>query len=252
MSGKPLLCALLALSLPVLLGLACDPATHDPQEQPAALAPESNELPPLQLRDDTPDLLLTWVDDKGDFHVVQKPADVPAGSRKQVRVVVTNLKEGTGRLVYVADLSKKQADGTYAVKTMTRAQWDELGAARRQARLEALAPSAQRPAASASSAGAAKRTDSPARVVAIVYGAEWCKPCHDAARYLKRLGATVVEKNIDTDPLAKREMLSKLRKAQLPPSSSIPIIDVAGRVLVGFSPAAVSRALQAAREAQAL
>ena len=76
---------------------------------------KADELEPLELRDDTPHLLLTWVDDKGDFHVVQKIADVPESGKKLVRVVVTDKEAGTGKLVYVADLSQKQSDGTYRV-----------------------------------------------------------------------------------------------------------------------------------------
>jgi glutaredoxin len=229
----------------------CEPAADAPQEAAESLAPQSNELPPLELRDDTKDLLLTWVDERGDFHVVQNPADVPAASRQTVRVVVTTKEAGTGKLLYVADLRKKRADGTYPVQTMTRAQWDEVGAKRREQRLEALAPSAQ-PQPRPSRSGKVPAPAKPSSVAAVIYGAEWCKPCHDAARYLERLGVTVVEKDIDADPLAKRQMQAKLRKAGLPASSSIPIIDVAGRVLVGYSPGALQRAVEAARGARTL
>src|SRR5690606_8218203 len=61
------------------------PATGEGAQPASDDAPSPNELPPLTLRDDTPDLLLTWIDDKGDFHVVPKPSDVPEAGRKQVR-----------------------------------------------------------------------------------------------------------------------------------------------------------------------
>jgi glutaredoxin len=206
------------------------------------------------LRDDTPDLLLTWVDELGDFHVVQRIADVPEKARQSVRVVVTTREDGTGRLVYVANLASKAADGTYAVRTMTRAEWDEIGAARRKARLEALAPpaSALPPASGAPGAsappGSAQRPPA-SGVVAIVYGADWCKPCHDAARYLRSRGVQVVEKDIEENEVARQEMVSKLQRAKMPPSASIPIIDVGGHLMVGFSASALDRAIEAA-EAQ--
>ena len=48
--------------------------------EPSASTPQSGSLPPLELKESTPGLLLTWVDTKGDFHVVQKIADVPETS----------------------------------------------------------------------------------------------------------------------------------------------------------------------------
>jgi glutaredoxin len=221
-------------------------------EEPASAAPKTNELPPLELRDDSPNLLLTWVDEKGDFHVVLKPADVPEGRRDKVRVVVTTREEGTGQLVYVADLGKKQPNGSYVVSTLTRAQWDEVGASRRKARLEALAPSAATPpAGSAPPAALASALPPGSKVVAIIYGAEWCKPCHDAARYLRQRGVNVIEKNIEDSQAAAAELRAKLARANLG-TSSIPIIDVNGKILVGYDPRALDQAVEAARSAKTL
>ena len=97
-------------------------------------APKAADLPALEVKADTPNLLLTWIDDKGDFHVVQKPADVPTGGRATVRVVVTNREEGTGAQVYVANLDETTPTGAYRLKTMSRAEWEELGASKRKAR----------------------------------------------------------------------------------------------------------------------
>lgn len=223
-------------------------ATNQPA--PASSAPRPVGLGPLVVREDTANLLLTYVDTAGDFHVVQRPADVPIDARDQVRVVVTTREDGTGDQVYVADLRARQPDGTYAVRTMSRAQWDELGATRRKARLEALVPppsaavSAQPPVA-----GSAARREVP--VVAVIYGAEWCKPCHDAARYLKSRGVTVIEKDIESSDAVKQEMDRKLERAKLN-GASIPIIDVGGRLLIGFSPQALDRAVEAARSRRTL
>ena len=218
--------------------------------------PEARELPPLEIKDDTPNLLLTWIDDKGDFHVVQKPAEVPKDNRDNVRVVVTTREEGTGKLVYVSNMNEVTASGSYRVKTMTRAAWDELGAGKRKARLEALAPSAlpapsdSAPAASADSDGTPKKADS-AGISATIYGASWCKPCHDTARYLKQRGVIVVDKDIEENEVAAAEMRQKLARAGRS-GSSIPVIDLMGQILVGFSPMALDQAIEAARSAKPL
>lgn len=248
-SRRVLAVAVALLGLVALLP-GCRCGSEDGQQlDPSGTRPVSGGLPPLELRDDTAGLLLTWVDEKGDFHVVQKIADVPAAARGQVRVVVSSRVEGTGAQVYVADLSKKNPDGTYPVGTRSRAQWDELGAQKRRARLEALAPPP--PSASVGEERPPSEPEAADGVSAIIYGAEWCKPCHDAERYLKQRGVKVVYKDIEENPLAAQEMKEKLQRKGMP-SASIPIIDVMGQLLVGFDPRALDRAVEAARNAKTL
>jgi glutaredoxin len=210
----------------------------------SAATPKPTALPPLSLTDDTKNLLLTWIDDKGDFHVVQQIAEVPEDRREKVRVIVTTKPEGTGQLVYVANLAKKQSDGAYAVDTMTRAQWDAIGADKRKARLEALAPGAK-PLTSAAPAGAT------GEVEATIYGADWCKPCHDAEHLLKKLGVTVTKLNIEKSAAAHREMQKKLLRVNKG-GASIPVIDVGGQIFVGFNAVALKRAVEQARQRETL
>jgi glutaredoxin len=224
-------CVVLALPLSCKKSVASDDKT--------GTVPKATQLPKLTLKDDTPNLLLTWVDDSGDFHVGQHVADVPPASRKQVRVVVTTSTDGTGEQVYVANFDAKRDDGTYAVSTMSRAVWDELGASRRKERLEALAPSAK-PIESAAPEGSAAAVGD---VVAIVYGASWCGPCHQAQKYLKSRGVKVIFKDVDESPVAQRELRDKLTRASMPPTSSIPVIDIGGQLLVGFSASALDHAI---------
>jgi len=224
----------------------------DGKDDPSGTTPVSNELSALELRDDTPNLLLTWIDDKGDFHVVTKPADVPEKGRSEVRVVVTTRTDGTDKQFYVADLTKKNADGSYPIQTVSRAEWDEKGASRRKARLEALAPPSATPPASGSGVAPPSLSAPPVRkVVAIVYGADWCKPCHDAARYLRQKGVAVVEKNVESGDAVQAELDKKLERAKMS-GASIPVIDIMGRLMVGFSPTALDRAVENARNQKTL
>jgi glutaredoxin len=239
----------------VLLGAAlaagCRGKPGDAAEPAPSASAEAPSLPPLVFKDDTPNALLTWIDEHGDFHVVEKVADVPEASRAAVRVVLPDRKDGTGESVYVADLTSKGADGAYAVKAMARGSWDELGAGKRKARLEALAPSAA-PPPSGSAAGDAPGTAAPGNaapqgeVSAIIYGASWCGPCHQAEALLKSLGVKVTKKDIEESDAAQREMQEVLRKAHRH-GGSIPVIDVMGQVFVGFSEGALRGAVQRAR-----
>lgn len=183
--------------------------------------------------------MLTWVDATGDFQVTEAIDQVPADARERVRVVITTKTEGTQDPVYVADLRQKGADGSYPVTVLARSAWEEIGAARRKARIEALAPVASQLAPEPS---AAPRQES---LVAVIYGAKWCGACREAERYLKRKGISVLEKDVDQSPQVQAELRAKLTKAQLPPTSSIPVIDIGGKILVGFSQGAVDAALKA-------
>jgi glutaredoxin len=251
-----------ARGLALSLAVACcitgckKPAGTSPDD--SGTTPKAAELPPLEVRADTPNLLLTWIDDKGDFHVAQKPAEIPTEGRATVRVVVTNREEGTGKQVYVANLDETTATGAYRLKTMSRADWEELGASKRKARLEALAPSAapsnEPPAGELSngkSAAMGGQKPPASGIVVIIYGAEWCKPCHDAERYLRQRGATVIKKNIEENEVAAEEMQKKLARAGRS-GASIPVIDIMGQIQVGFSPAALEQALDAARSSKGL
>ena len=246
----------LLLAVCVTLSGCRKQAAPAPSDDTGAV-PKPAELPPLEIKDDTQNLLLTWIDDKGDFHVVQKPTEVPKEGREQVRVVVTTREEGTGKLVYVANLNEVTPSGAYRVKTMTRAAWDELGASKRQARLEALAPSAQpspadsAPANAAPGASGAPQKALASGITAIIYGASWCKPCHDTARYLKQRGVTVIDKDIEENEVAAAEMRQKLARAGRS-GSSIPVIDLMGQIMVGFNPMAIDQAIEAARTAKPL
>lgn len=197
----------------------------------SAPATEAVVLPVVT--DASTDLLLTWIDDKGEFHVEQKVADVPVGSRDVVRVADPVKDPPKLDDVFVADLRNPGPDGAYPVRTMSRTEFEKVAVDRRQNGNGAgvLAPKAADSAPPAA-----------ARPAVIIYGASWCGPCHQAAAYLKRKGIPFIEKDIEEDRTAAREMQSKLASAGIR-GGSIPVIDVRGKVLVGFDERAMERAL---------
>lgn len=219
-----------------LLAGACGNKKKD--DGTAPVAPGS--LPPLAIRDDMPELMLTWVDEKGDTHVVLHPPEVPEAGRALVRVVVADREAGTRDLFYVADLTKKQADGSYATRPMRRREWEDQIEKRREAYLAKVAPPPAQPSGSAQ-AGPTPPADS-AKVTVIIYGASWCGPCHEAAEYLKKKGVPFVMKDVEQTPGAAAEMQEKLARAGRR-GGSIPVIDVRGQIVVGYSPQALDRAL---------
>jgi glutaredoxin len=206
---------------------------------------EAGALSPV-VRDDSEGLLLTWIDDKGDFHVETRVADVPMMGRDTVRVVDANRDNGSHTDIFVADFRQAGADGSYPVRAMSRADFEAIAVARRQRTgptLASAAPATSRESPPSAGDAPAESSAKPlARVVVIIYGAEWCSACHDAARYLRRKGVAYVEKDIEKEPEAAREMQQKLASNGLR-GGSIPVIDVRGKVMVGFDPGQIDAAL---------
>jgi glutaredoxin len=183
--------------------------------------------------DASTDLLLTWIDERGEFHVEQKVADVPVTARDVVRV--SDPVKDPAKLddVFVADLRTPGPDGVYPVHTMSRPAFEKIAVDRRT-------DAGGKVLTAQSAAGIA-----PADIIkpgVVIYGASWCGPCHQAADYLKRRGVPYVLKDIEEDSGANREMQAKLSKAGMR-GGSIPVIDVHGKLLIGFDARSIDRAL---------
>ena len=239
---------LVVLAIAVLLIGGCKKKKEDP------LHAASNAAP-FVVNDDSEGFLFTWIDERGDFHVEQRAKDVPLAGRDAVRVVDPNHDEGThGDRIFVADLRVARPDGSYPMKALTRAEFDAVALARRKEHGVTLAvaddagndsllrgengpargPARVRPAPSDS-----------ARAVVIIYGASWCGACREAAAWLTKKGIPFVEKDVEEERGAYQEMQAKLQRAGLR-GGSIPVLDVRGKVMVGFDPGAVEHALGAA------
>jgi len=200
----------------------------------------TSTLPSLVLRDDTTDLLLTWLDEKGEFHTVQHIQAVPPNHADTVRIVVTSQDDSAvSSLIYVADLRNKQSDGSYLTHTMLRSEWESRAEKRRN-------PTGDRKIndklPGATGTPGSNSAEANANDVVIVYGASWCGPCHQATDELRRRGIPFVYKDIEQQPNAADEMQRKLSKAGMP-AGSIPVIDVRGRLLIGYDRRALDAAL---------
>jgi glutaredoxin len=245
---RPALLAFLALIVLVLAASGC----RKKKDNNATI--DVSVPAPFAVKDSSEGLLLTWIDDKGDFHVEQKVSDVPAVARDAVRVIDPAHDEGThGDRVFVADLRIARPDGNYSTHSMTRVEFDAIALARRNGHTATLdddaGARATAPTASAEGngneiggGGGGRDPNVAARPAVIIYGAEWCGPCHQAAAYLRKKGIPFVEKDVEADSGAAKEMREKLAKSGLH-GGSIPVLDVRGKVLVGFSPSAVDDAL---------
>jgi glutaredoxin len=197
------------------------------------------ELPKLTVSKDAA-LLYTYVDAKGRFATTDQPDEVPVEARKLVRVVDPSKMAGVRRdptKVYVIDLAELLAAGKAEARPMSRDAF-ETGA------LAQLPPGESSPMAgphgpplpdelpAMGDAGVARPLGPP---VVIVYGTPWCGACKAAKRYLAQKHIPYAYKDIENDPAAARELQSKAARLGVP-ADRVPILDVRGRLLLGFDP----------------
>lgn len=71
-----------------------------------------------------------------------------------------------------------------------------------------------------------------------LYGTSWCGVCAEARAYFRKNGIAFADKDIEADPSAAAELR---RKA--PGASGVPVIDVAGDIMPGFSASAMDAKL---------
>jgi glutaredoxin-like YruB-family protein len=83
----------------------------------------------------------------------------------------------------------------------------------------------------------------PARTEGVViYTTTWCGYCKKAKAYLKKKGVDFVEKDIEKDQDAAQELAQKAAAANVMPQG-VPVIDVHGKLILGFDEAAIAAAL---------
>lgn len=73
----------------------------------------------------------------------------------------------------------------------------------------------------------------------IVYSTTWCGFCKMAKNYLKQLEVEFTEKDVEQEPSAGVEAVQK--SGQM----GVPVIDIAGTIIVGFDKPAIDHALTA-------
>lgn len=70
-----------------------------------------------------------------------------------------------------------------------------------------------------------------------VYSADWCAYCHAAMDYLNKLGVPFIEKNVEKD------MKNGMEAVQKSGQMGIPVIDIDGKIIIGFNRPAIDAAL---------
>ena len=77
----------------------------------------------------------------------------------------------------------------------------------------------------------------------VVYGAPWCRHTRAALDWLEARGVPSRFRNVETDAAAYDDMSTRMSEGNVR-GGGIPVLDVRGRVLLGFHAEEVERALR--------
>jgi glutaredoxin len=193
--------------------------------------------------------LFTYAEPKGTFATTDKPESVPEDARAMVRVFDPSAPEktpGAGR-VYVTNLNDVMSKGRAPAKPMSREAFETAAlAVHPTGESSPLAAQTMRPApipAVDAGASAASPPTTPGNPpVVTIYGTSWCGACRAARQYFASRKIPFADKDVEKDADAARELSAKAAKMGIP-TDRVPVIDVRGRLLLGFDRARIEALL---------
>ncbi len=191
--------------------------------KPAAVPAEASLEPPepMQLKPNQDNLLFGYLDPlTQQFASTASVGAIPEAALGQV--IVTDLTKSpaerqAGRFVQIADLRAVRPDGTYPVAVASRFGFE--------AKLTGTS------------------TVTGARSQVVIYSASWCGVCKKAKRFLSQQKVPFVEKDIEASRAAAEELAAKAAQAGVQPGG-VPVIDVAGTLLLGLDEPTLLRTLK--------
>ena len=233
----------LLLLLALALALACSKgpgAAQSPEE--ARREAEAALLAKLKIDENTPKTLFTYLDEKGAYVTVEKAADVPDPYRNDVVVVNLALSPQAREAqtkVAVADLNRKNTDGSFVLRLEDRATFETALKLKRQWGLSTLAKT-PKPVDPAKLPKLAPNTDK-----IVLYGTSWCGYCKKLKLWLTEHKLPFVERDVEKDDGAQEELLARCQAAGTA-CNGVPVLDFKGAIIPGYNPPMMEKLLTAA------
>ncbi len=192
--------------------------------------------------------LFTYVEQNGAFATTDKPEIIAPEAQKMVRVIdpaQTKLKGSTN--IYTTDVNELLRSGKAAARPMSREAFETAAIAQLPAGASSpRAGQGAHPAIASAAHGAAVDagavTSPPGKAVVTIYGTSWCGACRAARAYFAERKIPFADKDVEQDSAAASELAEKAAKMGIP-TDRVPILDVRGRLLLGFDPARVEALL---------
>ena len=191
--------------------------------------------------------LFTYAEPKGTFATTDKPDSVPEDARALVRVFDPSAPEKTpgGGRVYVTNLNDVISKGRAPARPMSREAFETAAlAAHPTGESSPLAAQTMKPVPIPAGDGGAAPPPPAAGgpPVVTIYGTSWCGACRQARQYFTSRKIPFADKDIEHDADAARELAAKAAKMGIP-TDRVPVIDVRGRLLLGFDRARIETLL---------
>jgi len=209
----------------VVLVSACKKGASPPR-------PARAELPPSEVSRNSA-LLFTYVEPNGIFATTERAENVPEVARRLVRIMARTKGEIQRRNnfnVEVIDLRELLAKGKTQPKVMLREAF-ETGALAQLPPGDACSLAGPHDPPLAEEPKEAVLPDEPP--IVILYGTRWCKACQSARQYLVSHLVPFTAKDVEKDASAAHELEKKASRFAIP-ADRVPILDVRGRLLVGY------------------
>jgi glutaredoxin len=194
--------------------------------------------------------LFTYTEPDGTFTTTDKPETIPEQSRAMVRVFDPSdpaSKTNAAGRVYVTNVNELLKAGKAPAKPLSREAFETAALAQlppgESSPLSShrMAPEPIPPLAAGGAGGAPALAPGQTPVVTI-YGTSWCGACRAARQYFTAKKIPFADKDIEQDAAAARELGEKASKLGLP-TDRVPVIDVRGRLLLGFDRARIEALL---------
>ena len=215
----------LILGITVLSLVACNDRTIERPDQGPPV--EEIDLAGLEVTAEDEDVVFQYVDPvSGKPVAVTDIEKVPEAQRETVMVLYSGERRDrlTARALALVDLTSPDGDGNYRVRLVNRWEFKPSGL---------KAPEGK---------GAQVASDHDG---VVLYTAPGCGHCDRARKWFSTEGIPFLEKDVHADSSAMGE-IAALGKAQGVPDSylsSVPLINVKGKLLVGFDQRQVEAAL---------
>ena len=188
-------------------------------------------------------VLYTWATPTGGFASSPDLAAIPDPARGWVMVEDLGAPPADAEHVVVADVRGVLPGGKLTGRLMERAAFEGGAADAMHAAAPAVVPGS--PAAAAAPGGTGATLTAGVGEV-VMYSASWCGVCAAARKFFSSKGVPFVEKDVEKDTGARDELLSKARASGMAYKGGVPVLDIGGRLLMGFDPRVVENALKAA------
>jgi glutaredoxin 3 len=218
---------LMFCSLLLTIAIGCSNKTAPSQGGGTGDAAATVPLAKFAVRDGDADLVFQYFAEAS-LRTAQSVGDIPEAARINVIVLSKAFRKGDlpADQVVLANLTVANEDGSYPYRLVSRYQ-GEL-------------PSTPRKAVPGESAKSSAAGDE-----VLLFTTDWCPHCRTARKWLKSNGVSFEQHDVEKDANA-RAILEKLGREQGIPShmlTSVPIIAVKGKLILGFNEAEVERLL---------